>query len=180
QGWGTAAGVLLAARHPERVERVVLFNSVPLLSGLSWPWWARAWRIPGAGELAMGSTTKTVLARWLRRGSTNPRAWPADRVARVWEQFDQGTQRAIIRLARSVDEERMHTMATTLDSLRMPILVIWGEKDPWWGADVLEAYSSHLPQARIERQPDAGHWPWLDDGGVIELMSEFLGAAGEH
>ncbi len=180
QGWGTAAGVLLAARYPERVERLVLFNSVPLLAGLTWPWWARTWRIPGAGELAMGSTTKAVLTRWLRRGSANPAAWPADRVAQVWEQFDQGTQRAIIRLQRSVDEERMGRMATALESLRMPVLVIWGELDPWWGADVLDAYASRLSKARIERLPDAGHWPWLDDRAAIGLVADFLGGGAGH
>lgn len=180
QGWGTAAGVLLAARYPERVERLVLFNSVPLLPGLTWPWWARTWRIPAAGELAMGSTTKTVLTRWLRRGSVNAAAWPARRVNQVWEQFDQGTQRAIIRLQRSVDEERMQKMATSLESLHMPVLVVWGRRDPWWGADVLDAYASRLPGARIEARPDAGHWPWLDDGSVAGLVADFLGAGEEH
>lgn len=180
QGWGTPVGVLLAARHPERVERLVIFNSVPLLPGLEWPWWARAWRIRAAGELAMGSTTKTVLTRWLRRGSVNPAAWPSDRIDEVWEQFDQGTQRAIIRLQRSVDEERLRTMATGLESLRMPVLVVWGERDPWWGSDVLDAYAARLPEARIERLPEAGHWPWLDDLAVTDLVAGFLGAPADH
>jgi pimeloyl-ACP methyl ester carboxylesterase len=180
QGWGTPVGVLLASRHPERVERMVMFNSVPLLPGLDWPWWARAWRIRAAGELAMGSTTKSVLTRWLRRGSANPAAWPADRVNQVWEQFDQGTQRAVIRLQRSVDDERMRTMAAALESLRMPVLVAWGERDPWWGEDVLNAYAARLPEARIERLPEAGHWPWLDDGAVVDLVAGFLGAPADH
>jgi pimeloyl-ACP methyl ester carboxylesterase len=177
QGWGTAAGVLLASRHRERVERLVMFNSVPLLEGLTWPWWAQVWRIPAAGELAMGSTTKTVLTRWLRRGSANSDAWPSDRVARIWEQFDQGTQRSIIRLQRSVDEERMRAMAAALESLRMPVLVIWGEQDPWWGDEVLQAYATHLPGARIERLAEAGHWPWLDDPRARDLVVDFLGAS---
>jgi pimeloyl-ACP methyl ester carboxylesterase len=180
QGWGTAAGVLLAARQQERVKRLVMFNSVPLLAGLTWPWWARQWRIRAVGELAMGSTNRSILTRWLRRGASNPAAWPADRVSEIWEQFDQGTQRAILRLQRSVDEERMRTMATALESLRMPTLVIWGERDPWWQEDVLAAYSAHLPQAQVERLSEAGHWPWLDDPAAIELAAAFLAGAEDH
>lgn len=183
-GWGTAAGVLLAARDPDRVERMVIFNSVPLLPGLIWPWWARQWRIRAVGELTMGSTTKTVLTRWLRRGASTPAAWPPDRVSEVWDQFDQGTQRAIIRLQRSVDDGRTRAMAAALQSLRMPVLMIWGEKDPWWGPEVLDAYASRLPSARIERLPEAGHWPWLDDPAATELVDNFLrtspGYAGDH
>lgn len=180
QGWGTPVGVVLATRHPERIERLVMFNSVPLLPGLTWPWWARAWRIRAVGELAMGSTNRSVMSRWLRRGSVNPAAWPAGRVRQVWEQFDQGTQRAIIRLQRSVDDERMQTMATALESLRMPVLVVWGERDPWWGADVLDAYATRLPNAQIERLPGAGHWPWLDDPAAAGLVAGFLGVPADH
>jgi pimeloyl-ACP methyl ester carboxylesterase len=180
QGWGTAAGVQLAARDPERVERIVMFNSLPLLPGLTWPWWARQWRIRAVGELAMGSTTKTVLTRWLRRGVSDPAAWSADRIAQVWDQFDQGTQRAILRLQRSVDDERERAMAAALESLQVPVLVIWGERDPWWGAEVLEAYAARLPGARIERLAEASHWPWLDDPAAIGLVTSFLGVPDDH
>lgn len=177
-GWGTAAGVLLAERHPSRVDRLLLFNSVPLLEGLRWPWWARLYRPPGVGELAMGSTTRTILTRWLRRGSASAGAWPAERVATVWQQFDHGTQRAILRLVRSIDDERRGAMSSALESLRMPTLIIWGERDPWCGPDVLGAYSSRLPGAEIERVADAGHWPWLDHEAVIDAMASFLKDAG--
>lgn len=174
-GWGTAAGVMLAARQPERVERLVLFNSVPVLEGQSWPWWARLYRIRGVGEVAMGSTSRMLLHRWLRKGSAGATALEVSaRASTVWEHFDQGTQRAILRLVRSVDQERTQAMAAALDSLEMPTLVVWGERDPWWGQAVLDAYASHLPHARMERIADAGHWPWLDDPAVVELVASFL------
>jgi haloalkane dehalogenase len=174
QGWGTAAGVVLAARHPERVQRFVLFNSVPLLDGLRWPWWARLYKLRGVGEVAIGSTTRLLLKRWLRQGAGGAGVWSPDRAAAVWNQFDQGTQRAVLRLVRSVDEERMRTMQASLESLQMPTMLVWGERDPWWGKTVLDAYAARLPGARIERIPEAGHWPWLDDPAVVELTAGFL------
>lgn len=178
-GWGTPAGALLAARDPAHVQRIVMFNSVPLLEGLTWPWWARMYRLRAVGELAMGATTRLVLRRWLRRGSAHPTAWPAERIAPVWDQFDQGTQRAILRLVRSVDADRCAAMASALQSLRVPTLLMWGRRDPWWGEEVLKAYAQNLPpHARIERVDEAGHWPWLDDPAVVDSVASFL--AGEE
>jgi pimeloyl-ACP methyl ester carboxylesterase len=179
-GWGTAAGALLAAREPDRVQRLVLFNSVPLLPGLTWPWWARLYRTPAVGEVAMGATTRRMLGRWLIAGSTSSKLLSGARVAPIWNQFDQGTQRAILRLQRSVDEERERAMAAALQSLRMPVMVIWGDRDPWWDTTVLTAYRARLPAARIERLPEAGHWPWLDDPTAIERVSEFLEVVPDH
>lgn len=173
-GWGAAAGVLLAAQNPGRVKRLVLINPVPILDGVSWPWWARTWRVRGLGELAMGFTNRMVLTHGLRRGSATPTAWPTERINQVWEHFDQGTQRAILRLTRSVDDEQVRAMAQALRSLHVPSLVVWGERDPWWGSEVAEGYAALLPQAEVTRVPAAGHWPWLDDPSVIDLVSAFV------
>jgi pimeloyl-ACP methyl ester carboxylesterase len=179
-GWGTTAGALLAARHPDRVQRLALFNSVPLLPDLKWPWWARAYRLRAVGELAMGFTTRAVLTRWLRAGTVNEGVWPPSRIKHVWEQFDQGTQRAVIRLQRSVDAERRDVMAGTLKALSMPVMMVWGERDPWCDATVRAAYEANLQNPRIERVPQAGHWPWLDDPTVIDRVAEFLELPRDH
>jgi pimeloyl-ACP methyl ester carboxylesterase len=68
-GWGAAVGVELAARNPERVERIAVFNPLPLIDGFRWPRAARWWRRPVLGELLMGSITKRMLRRALRHGS---------------------------------------------------------------------------------------------------------------
>jgi pimeloyl-ACP methyl ester carboxylesterase len=175
-GWGTAPATLLAARHPDRVERLVLCNPVPLLPGLSWPWWARLYATRGLGELAIGATTRTMVGRWLVAGSTNSKLLSGARLGPVWEQFDQGTQRAVLRLQRSVDDEREQAMATTLESLRLPVMIIWGDRDPWYPPAVLDAYRARLPEARVERLPEAGHWPWLDDPSAIDRVADFLQA----
>jgi pimeloyl-ACP methyl ester carboxylesterase len=96
--WGAAA-LAWAADHPERVERLVVVNALPLLPGYRWHRIARALRAPGLGEMAVGLAVAPVLRRVVRTGIVGecaPRGWLDDIAAR----FDQGTQRAVLRLYR--------------------------------------------------------------------------------
>ena len=62
--WG-AVGLAFAQRLPERVERLVIVNAVPFLPGYRWHRTARVWRTPGLGELAMGTTDRSIAAAHL-------------------------------------------------------------------------------------------------------------------
>jgi len=166
--WGAALAATLAQRRREQVERLVLFNPLPLGEGFRWPRLARLWRRPLVGELVMGSTSRWVLGRLLRRGCVRPDAWPQARIAAVWEQFDQGTQRAILRLHRSTDAHRPL-------GADVPALVVWGERDPWLSIELADAYAARFSNAKLERVRDAGHWPWLDQPQLIDRVAAYLG-----
>lgn len=172
--WGVAIGLALARRHPERVQRLVLLNAPPLFDGFALPRLARWWRAPLIGEGLMGSTTRGMLARTLRHGSVRDDAWPDARVATVWDQFDQGTQRAILRLVRSAPKKGGGGGAGESRKNASPALIIWGDRDPWYPPALADAYAAQLPGARIERLADAGHWPWLDRTDLIERVATFL------
>jgi len=173
--WGAAVGVELARNAPERVERLVLCNPLPLLPDLPWPRHAKLWRRPLVGELTMGATTKWILGRALRAASADPTAWSPARVDAVWRQFDQGTQRAILRLHRATDERYLAATANAIHTdVMQPTLIIWGDRDPWLPAAAAERYAQTLPRARLRRLPGAGHWPWLDESGAIDDILAFL------
>jgi pimeloyl-ACP methyl ester carboxylesterase len=175
-GWGAAMALLFAKAHPDRVARLAIVDAIPLLEGFEWPGIVRWLRRPGIGELLMGSVTRRLLARLLRHGSADPAAWPDARVAAVWDQFDQGTQRAILRLLRSVDEQALAAAGADLDGLTMPLLVVWGDHDPWLAPAFADAYGRRLGDATVEHVPGAGHWPWLEDPAVGRRLAQF--AAG--
>jgi len=177
--WGAAVGLAFAQRNPQRIERIVVINGVPLFpaEGVRWSRLARLWVRPWIGELVMGSTTRRVLARTLRASAVEPTAWPDARIASIWEQFDQGTQRAILRLYRSADEGELTRTGAGLDRLQSPSLIVWGEADPWLPVAVGEKYATALPHASIDRLERAGHWPWLDRPEVVERVASFLAAA---
>ncbi len=179
--WGGPVGLAFAQRHPERVQRLVVCNAVPMfeVEGVRWHLMARLWPRPGIGELAMGSTTRGMLSRTLRSGAAHREALPDSRVATIWGHFDQGTQRAILRLWRSADKTTLAAAGAALEALGAPALVVWGQADPWLAPPVGERYAQVLSDATLDQVADAGHWPWLDQPAVIDRVAAFLGAEAE-
>jgi pimeloyl-ACP methyl ester carboxylesterase len=151
-----------------------VINAVPFLPGYRWHRTARIWRTPILGELAMGTMNERTL-RWLsREGNATPGPMPEQWRKSVLEHFDQGTQRAILRLYRSSPPERLAAAGERLGTLGVPSLVVWGERDPYIPARFANAYADVLG-ARLLELPDAGHWPWLDRPDAIDAVLDFLG-----
>ena len=173
--WG-GVGLLFAQRRPELVERLVVINAVTFLPGYRWHRTAKIWRTPGLGELVMGSTTRPVLRLLSRESNATPGPMPKEWIDSVLAHFDQGTQRAILRLYRSSSASALEAAGAGLRALRMPALVVWGLKDPYLPARFGRAYADALPGAELLELPDAGHWPWLDRPDVIERVVAFLDA----
>jgi pimeloyl-ACP methyl ester carboxylesterase len=160
--WGAAA-LAWAAAHPERVERVVVVNAVPLLDGYRWHRVARIWRTRGAGELLMGATTGWGLRRSLPPGIG----------ATAAAGMDQGTQRAILRLYRSAPPEKLAAAGRSLGALAgASPLVVWGAKDPYIPVSFATAYAEALGGADIAMFADAGHWPWVGEPGVVRTITD--------
>ncbi len=171
--WG-AVGLAFAQRLPERVDRLVIINAVPFLPGYRWHRTARIWRTPLLGELAMGTTTRPVLSLISRESNATPGPMPREWQDSVLAHFDQGTQRAILRLYRSSPSEVLAEAGRNLSGLQMPALVAWGMKDPYIPARFAGMFAETLPQAQLLELPDAGHWPWLDRPDLIDRVADFL------
>ena len=61
-----------------------------------------------------------------------------------------------------------------MERLTVPALIVWGDADPWFGSEFADAYAARLPKATVRHVPRAGHWPWLDQPSVVELVSGFV------
>lgn len=162
--WG-AVGLLWAMEAPERVERIVLLDAVPFLPGYRWHFVARQWRRRGVGELAMGSLNKPAARKLM----------PPELVDEVFEAFDAGTQRTILRLYRSAPEEELAQAGERLGELRCPPLVVWGERDPYIDPAFANAYAEALGgEAETVVAPGAGHWPWFEAPDLVRMVTDFL------
>ena len=161
--WG-AVGLAFAQRLPERVERLVLTSVVPFVPGYSWHRVARAWRTPLLGELAMGFTIRQGFRRTL----------PAEIADRAYDEFDHGTQRAILKLYRASAPEVLARAGERLGELRCPALIEWPTRDPYIGAEFGQRLADALGgETRLETV-DAGHYAWLERADLIERVADFV------
>lgn len=176
--WG-AVGLALAMKAPERLARLVIINAVPLLPGYRWHRVARVWRRRGLGELFMGASTRFSLKQLSRESNVTPGPLPDEFLDPIWEHFDHGTQRAILKLYRSSPEEKLANVGAGLSDLRCLSLVAWGTQDPYIPAEFARKYADALGgPVKLVELDDAGHWPWLDRPDLVDTVSEFLLAPG--
>jgi len=170
--WGAAA-LAFAQRAPERVERLVLINALPLFDGYPWHRVARVLRTPALGELAMGCISVRLLRRVLRSANREP--LPERDLRDIYAKLDFGTQRAILKLERSVKPGTLAAAGAGLAQIGAPALIVWGTLDPFIPARAATQYAQALGgETELVLLEDAGHWPWLDRSDVVERVTDFV------
>ena len=174
--WGAAVGLAWASEQPERVERLVAINAVPLLHGFRWRGPARLVRTPFVGPVTVGLATKRILRHASRRASAGRGPMPDSFVASVAENFDLGTERATLALLRSASPEVLAQAGAKLGAIEAPALVLWGAEDPYIEQRFGAGYAATLGDATLEVVEDAGHWPWIDRPELATRIVEHLSA----
>lgn len=152
--------------RPERAASLSFINS-GMLRGYRWHFWARVWRRPVIGELAMLATNRTAMARTLGE-------LPEEFVDEMWSNFDIRTRRVVLRLYRTTDTEDMALAVPLLRAFNLPSVVIWGDDDPFIAAKFAERNLEAFPTAAVHHLR-GGHWPFVDDPeAVAAVLIPFL------
>jgi pimeloyl-ACP methyl ester carboxylesterase len=171
--WGGLA-LIAAQRRPERVERLVVVDSVPLLPGYRWHWIARLWRRRPIGEILNATSSRFSTALLLRQARGDRSAMPPEFVDMVWDHWDKATQAAVLALYRDADSDDLAEAGKDLSRLTCPALVLWGDRDPYLATRFADAYANALPNSQLQIVKGAGHWPWIDQPGTIEDILSFV------
>ena len=178
--FGGPWGLAWAAANPQAIASVTCINTGVLLD-YRWHYLARIWQTPVLGEVFMATTTKAGMRLLLRHG--NPHGLPPEYFDHVFQTFDQGTRRAVLRLYRNTRDtkEPMQELADALRPLDLPALVVWGAHDPYVGVEFAERQLRIFPRAEVEILPDSGHWPFADDpDAVSRVVVPFLRRQLQH
>jgi pimeloyl-ACP methyl ester carboxylesterase len=164
--FGGPWGLAWAAAHPDSFASAVLINTGVLL-GYHWHYMARIWRTPLLGELSMATTTRAGFRLLLKHG--NPRGLPGPFVDRMFDEFDRGTRRAVLRLYRATDPAAgAEPLAALLRAHPRPVRVIWGARDPYLPLRFAHQQGDVFPGAEIHVLDDSGHFPFADDPDRVE------------
>jgi len=161
--FGGPMGLAWAATDSDSFASAVLFNT-GTVSQRKWHTMARIWRTPVIGELSMVLTNRRAWRRALSAGDSRP--LPAEFIDRMYDDYDRGTRRAVLKLYRATDVPYpgAKEIANTLRSLDRPAIIVWGAKDPFIGRRGAEALRRDIfPRAEIVSLDDSGHWPFIDD-----------------
>jgi pimeloyl-ACP methyl ester carboxylesterase len=115
-----------AVKHPDAVRRMVTMNTV-FFSDYTWHFWARVWRTPVLGEIAMAAMLKPMFAQELRRGS---RALPEAHIEATWAMMTPRMKKEVLRLYRANKPANFTSWERDFLALTKtkPTLVIWATR----------------------------------------------------
>ena len=184
--WGGMIGMAYAARHPERISRLVILNTgafpLPASKPFPWPLWIcrntalGAWLVRGGNAFAaiaarVGCQRKPM-AKDLRDAYIAPYDSWANRIATL-----RFVQDIPLRPGDRGYEIVLGTAARLGAFADVPMLIAWGLKDFVFDRHFLDEWTRRFPKAEVHRFEDCGHYI-LEDAGdeIIPMIQRFLAA----
>jgi haloalkane dehalogenase len=182
QDWGGAIGLGAMLRMPQRLERIVLFNT-GAFPPQHIPWRIRGCRIPVAGRLAVqgaGLFNHAALRMTLAR---RRRLDPKIAAGYLAPYNNWRNRRAVYGFVRDVPNGPHHPTWQTLAEIERqlsqfadrPAALVWGMRDWCFRPDCLERFERSWPQAEVHRLADVGHWVVEDaPAEAVSIVERFL------
>lgn len=171
--WGVA-GLFSAQRHPERVRRLLVMNSVPFFAGYRWHRTAKIWRTPVLGELSNRIWTRRLLDLGMRESRGDWSRHDPAFIDMIWDHVDPDMFRAILDLYRSAPPSALAVAGERLGEITAPVLIVWSQRDRYLPARFGAEWAARFPNSELIELPRAGHWPWRDEPELIPRLVDFL------
>lgn len=159
---GGSLSILLAAAHPDRVDRLVLHGTWARHPWLGEPErpefgaverrWGTGWALSQlADTMAATASGRRFLARFERQAAT------------------PGTARRLVELMSAID------VSAVLPSIRVPTLVVHRGQDPVFGLEHARDLVAGIPGARLLELPGTDHFLFSGDTGpILAAVQEFV------
>lgn len=182
--WGGMIGMAYAARHPQRIARLVILNTAAfhLPAGKKFPWVLKicrdtqfgAFLVQGfnlfARSAALVGCKRHPLSKELRDAYCSP--------------YDNWRHRiATLRFVQDIPLQPSDSGYDLISEIEAglqqfgnrPILICWGEKDFVFDRHFLAQWQKYFPKAKVHSFADCGHYI-LEDAKdeVIPLIDKFL------
>jgi len=170
--WGGAIGMGFAIRRPDRIKRLVLFNTAAFLSDRI-PWRIKLCRHPWVGPFAiltcnafaslairMASKRPGRMGPRERQGYLAPYRRPEDRIAhlRFVQDIPLSPDIPSYSIVERIESRLWHFRG-------LPVMIIWGMKDFCFDSYFLNRWKNVFRDAEVHEVKDAGHY-------VVEDASE--------
>jgi cis-3-alkyl-4-acyloxetan-2-one decarboxylase len=182
QDWGGAIGLGTLLLQPQRLERIVLFNTGAFTPRYI-PWRIRACRLPIIGRLAVQGGNLFSQAALRMTLARQKRLEPAVTAGYLAPYDSWADRRAVYEFVRDIPSGPGHPTWELLSDIERklptladrPALLVWGMRDWCFRPDCLDRFLAAWPRAEAHRLEDAGHWVVEDaPDESLDLVERFL------
>ncbi len=171
--WGGAIGMGVATAHPELIKKMVVMNTaafrsleipmrINILRNPVGEWFIRTFNGFAGPATTMAVTKK--LSPLVKKGFVLP-----------YDNFE--SRIATAKFVRDIPMDEVHPTYQTLagiedklKNLKVPVLLLWGEKDFCFTMNFQKRWLDFFPNAKVKNYPDAGHY--LVEDKTHEVISE--------
>lgn len=180
--WGGAIGMGYAIRHPEKIKKLVIFNTSAFLSDRI-PFSINLCRLPILGPIAIlrFNAFARMAVRWackkrermvgqVRKGYLAPYNSPQNRI---------GNLRFVQDIPMTPNVPSYSVVAAIESKLglfkNLPVMIVWGKQDFCFNDYFLARWQKFFPDAEVHEVADAGHYV-VEDAyeDIIPWMIQFL------
>ena len=182
--WGGMIGMTFAARHPERIKRIVASNTAafPLPMGKRLPRSLRLGRNTRLGAWLI--LRRNAFCRLAARWCVARKPLPPEIREMYLRPYDTAENRvAVLNFVQTIPLKETDpgydivrdTAAALLKFSNLPTLLLWGMKDFVFDRHFLAEWQRYFPHAEVHTWPDCGHY-LLEDAAdeVIMRVRQFL------
>lgn len=144
-----------ALSHPKRVSKLVLIDSAGFNTD-DVPWVVSFAKLPLTPYIVTGNAPRFAVKYLVESVYGNPDLITEDTVTRYHELFlREGNGQGFFDLVRTPLENN----SASLKKLKMPVLILWGEKDGWISPKYARSFNSSIIQSTLITFPALGHVP---------------------
>lgn len=186
--WGGVIAWATAIAFPQRIERLAILNTPhPAIFGehlrsnprqMLRSAYMGFFALPALPELALRAGGYSGLAWAMRRGAARPEIFDDGEMARYKDAISKpGALTAALNWYRAASRRgsRGLLVGTGL-RVNVPTLLIWGDHDPFLGAELVNGTGRFVPDLTLRLVPGAGHWVQQEAAErVNQHLLEFLG-----
>ncbi|MGH9775427.1 MAG: alpha/beta fold hydrolase [Candidatus Acidiferrales bacterium] len=168
---GGPIAVNYAARHPERVRKLALFDPA-YSTGRMTPWFMR---MPVVSEYNMCTQIAPLLAASQREDFIHPERYP-DYLANYLPQMRyRGFRHALLSSLRGFLSEDNSAAFAEVGRSGKPVLLVWGRADQDVPFAISDEVRKAIPQAEFLPVDDAAHVPFYEHPEIVNpVLIEFL------
>ena len=168
---GGAIGLWLAVKNPDRLNSLIVVD--PASYPFEWP--ALLQVCKRYGRYLEPFINRRAICFILGQIFFDRKKVTQRQIDAYWEPIKRGGKQSLLRVLEAFDNQILAEMCCQYSTIKVPVLVVWGEEDRWIPVSCVALFARDIPHADQAIIKKAGHAPQEEKPGVFnEQLLAFL------